>query len=68
VLLHPIHNIVSSLVHVGSGHEVVTVMVAGEVLVANADRVRAEAQVQAEEAAWRVARIQCTETWRCWKR
>jgi 5-methylthioadenosine/S-adenosylhomocysteine deaminase len=64
----PVRNIVPTLVYAGSGHEVKTVMVAGvvrvrdgEVLVANADgiraeaAVRAEAQVQAEDVARRVA-------------
>ena len=47
-----------NLVYAGSGHEVVTVMVAGkvlvrdgEVLIANEAAVRAEAQVQAAEVA-----------------
>ena len=50
------------LVYAGSGHDVKTVMVAGktlvrdgEVLVADEAAIRAEAQVQAEEVARRVA-------------
>jgi 5-methylthioadenosine/S-adenosylhomocysteine deaminase len=51
-----------NLVYAGTGHEVKTVMVAGKVLVrdgkvliADETTVRAEAQVQAEEVAQRVA-------------
>jgi 5-methylthioadenosine/S-adenosylhomocysteine deaminase len=62
VLETPVRNIVPNLVYAGSGHEVVTVMVAGkvlvrdgEVLVADEASIRAEAQVQAEEVARRVA-------------
>ena len=57
----PIRNIVPNLVYAGSGHEVVTVMVAGKVLVrdgqvltADEKAIRAEAQIQAEEVARRV--------------
>ena len=62
VLEAPVRNIVPNLVYAGSGHEVKTVMVAGkvlvcdgEVLVADEAAVRAEAQVQAEQVARRVA-------------
>jgi len=62
VLQAPVRNIVPNLVYAASGHEVKTVMVAGqvlvrdgEVLVADEATVRAEAQVQAEEVARRVA-------------
>ena len=62
VLESPIRNIVPSLVYAASGHEVRTVMVAGKVLVrdrvvltVDEDTVRAEAQVQAEAVARRVA-------------
>ena len=62
VLEAPVRNIVPNLVYAGSGHEVKTVMVAGqvlvrdgEVLVADEAAVRAEAQVQAEEVERRVA-------------
>jgi len=62
VLEAPVRNIVPNLVCAGCGHEVKTVMVAGkvlvrdgEVLVADEAAVRAEAQVQAEEVARRVA-------------
>ena len=62
VLDAPVRNIVPNLVYAGSGHEVRTVMVAGQILmrdrqVATADEatVRAEAQVQAEAVARRVA-------------
>ena len=67
VLKAPVRNILPNLVYAGSGHEVKTVMVAGKVLVRAADGVRAEvpvgdeatiraeAQVQAEEVARRVA-------------
>jgi 5-methylthioadenosine/S-adenosylhomocysteine deaminase len=58
----PVRNIVPNLVYAGSGHEVKTVMVAGkvlvrdgEVLIADEASVRAEAQMQAEEVAGRVA-------------
>jgi len=51
-----------NLVYAGSGHEVKTVMVAGQVLVregvvltADERAIRAEAQAQAEEVARRVA-------------
>ena len=61
VLEAPIRNIVPNLVYAGSGHEVVTVMVAGnvlvrdgEVLVADEAAVHAEAEAQAEETARRV--------------
>jgi len=62
VIEMPVRNIVPNLVYAGSGHEVKTVMVAGKVLVrdgevlgADEGAVRAEAQVQAEEIARRVA-------------
>ena len=62
VLLDPIRNIVPNLVYAGSGHEVKTVIVAGrilvrdyEVLTINEAAVRAEAQLQAERVAQRVA-------------
>jgi 5-methylthioadenosine/S-adenosylhomocysteine deaminase len=62
VLARPIRNIVPNLVYAASGHEVKTVMVAGKVLVsdgvvltADEEAVRAEAQIQAEEVALRVA-------------
>jgi 5-methylthioadenosine/S-adenosylhomocysteine deaminase len=62
VLEAPVRNIVPNLVYAGSGHEVKTVMVAGKVLVLNGQvlvddeaAVRAEAQVQAEGVARRVA-------------
>jgi 5-methylthioadenosine/S-adenosylhomocysteine deaminase len=62
VLEAPIRNIVSNMVYAASGHEVKTVMVAGKILVrdgealtADEDAVRAEAQVQAEVVARRVA-------------
>jgi len=62
VLDEPVRNIVPNLVYAGSGHEVKTVMVAGQVLmrdrqVLTADEaaIRAEAQEQAEELAHRVA-------------
>ena len=62
VLEAPVRNIVPNLVYAGSRHEVKTVMVAGkvlvqdgEVLVADEAAIRAEAQVQAEEVARRVA-------------
>jgi 5-methylthioadenosine/S-adenosylhomocysteine deaminase len=62
VLTAPIRNIVPNLVYAANGSEVKTVMVAGkvlvrdgEVLVADEAVVRAEAQVQAEEVARRVA-------------
>jgi 5-methylthioadenosine/S-adenosylhomocysteine deaminase len=62
VLEAPVRNIVPNLVYAASGHEVKTVMVAGRVLVrdgvvltADEDAVRAEAQVQAEALARRVA-------------
>jgi 5-methylthioadenosine/S-adenosylhomocysteine deaminase len=62
VLEAPVRNIVPNLVYAGSGHEVKTAMVAGnvlvrdgEVLVADEAAVRAEAQMQAEEVARRVA-------------
>ena len=55
-------NIVPNLVYAGSGHEVKTVIVAGKVLVrdgevltADEDAIRAEAQIQAESVARRVA-------------
>jgi 5-methylthioadenosine/S-adenosylhomocysteine deaminase len=60
----PIRNIVPNLVYAASGHEVKTVMVAwrglvrdGVVLTADEEVVRAEAQVQAEAAARRVAAV-----------
>jgi 5-methylthioadenosine/S-adenosylhomocysteine deaminase len=53
-------NTIPNLVYAGSGHEIVTVMVAGkvpvrdgEVLVADEGAIRTEAQVQAEEVARR---------------
>jgi 5-methylthioadenosine/S-adenosylhomocysteine deaminase len=62
VLTEPVHNIVPNLVYAGSGHEVVTVMAAGKVLMrdrqvltADESAIRAEAQVQAVEVARRVA-------------
>jgi 5-methylthioadenosine/S-adenosylhomocysteine deaminase len=62
VLSSPVRNLVPNLVYAGSGHEVRTVMVAGRILVrdgrvltADEDGVRAEAQVQAEALAGRVA-------------
>jgi 5-methylthioadenosine/S-adenosylhomocysteine deaminase len=62
VLEAPEGNIVPNLVYAGSGHEVKTVMVAGKVLVRDGEMlvvdeaaVRAAAQVQAQEVAWRVA-------------
>jgi 5-methylthioadenosine/S-adenosylhomocysteine deaminase len=62
VLEAPIRNIVPNLVYAASGHEVKTVMVAGQVLVrdgivltADEEAVRAEAQSQAEALAERVA-------------
>ena len=62
VLTEPVRNIVPNLVYAASGHEVKTVMVAGKVLVregdvlaADEDAIRAEAQVQAEAVAQRVA-------------
>jgi 5-methylthioadenosine/S-adenosylhomocysteine deaminase len=62
VLEAPIRNIVPNLVYAASGHEVKTVMVAGRVLVrddvvltADEDAIRAEAQIQAEAVAKRVA-------------
>jgi 5-methylthioadenosine/S-adenosylhomocysteine deaminase len=62
VLEAPVRNIVPNLVYAASGHEVKTVMVAGKVLVrdgvgltADEEAIRAEAQVQAEAVAQRVA-------------
>ncbi len=62
VLEAPVRNIVPNLVYAGSGHEVKTVMVAGEVLVqdgqvftADEETIRAEAQVQAQALSQRVA-------------
>ena len=62
VLLHPIRNLVPHLVYAGSGHEVKAVMVGGKVLVRDGEvlvtdeaALQAEAQVQAEEVARRVA-------------
>jgi 5-methylthioadenosine/S-adenosylhomocysteine deaminase len=62
VLLDPIRNIVPNLVYAGSGHEVKTVLVAGNtvikdycLLTADEARVRGEVQVQAEELSRRVA-------------
>jgi 5-methylthioadenosine/S-adenosylhomocysteine deaminase len=62
VLEAPIRNIVPNLVYAGSGHEVKTVIVAGEVLVRDGQvlatdqaATRAEAQVQAEALVQRVA-------------
>jgi 5-methylthioadenosine/S-adenosylhomocysteine deaminase len=62
VLTEPIRNIVPNLVYAASGHEVKTVMVAGKVimrdrvvLTADEAAIRAEAQVQAEAVARRVA-------------
>jgi 5-methylthioadenosine/S-adenosylhomocysteine deaminase len=62
VLETPLRNIVPNLVYAGSGYEVKTVMVAGkilvrdgEVLTADEETVRAEAQAQAEAVARRVA-------------
>jgi 5-methylthioadenosine/S-adenosylhomocysteine deaminase len=62
VLDAPVRNIVPNLVYAASGHEVKTVMVAGQVLVrdrqvltADEVAVRTEAQLQAEAVAQRVA-------------
>jgi 5-methylthioadenosine/S-adenosylhomocysteine deaminase len=62
VMQMPIRNIVPNLVYSASGHEVKTVMVAGQVLVRDGQvlavdeaSVRAEAQAQAEVIAQRVA-------------
>ena len=62
VLNLPVRNIVPNLVYAGSGHEVKTVMVAGQVLIREGQvlctdqtAVRTEAQVQAEALAQRVA-------------
>jgi 5-methylthioadenosine/S-adenosylhomocysteine deaminase len=62
VLEGPVRNIVPNLVYAGTGHEVKTVMVAGKVLVrdgvvltADEEVIRAEAQIQAEAIAQRVA-------------
>jgi 5-methylthioadenosine/S-adenosylhomocysteine deaminase len=62
VLGAPVRNIVPNLVYAASGHEVRTVMVAGQILVhdgrvltADEDAVRAQAQAQAEAVARRVA-------------
>jgi 5-methylthioadenosine/S-adenosylhomocysteine deaminase len=62
VIETPVRNIVPNLVYAGSGHEVKTVMVAGQVLVrdgqvltADEAAVRTEAQEQAEALAQRVA-------------
>jgi 5-methylthioadenosine/S-adenosylhomocysteine deaminase len=62
VLIDPIRNIIPNLVYAGSGHEVKTVMVAGQVIVRDYQvltvdeaALRAEAQAQAAEVARRVA-------------
>ena len=62
VLDAPVRNLVPNLVYAASGHEVQAVMVAGRVLVrdgqvltADEEAVRAEAQVQARVLARRVA-------------
>jgi 5-methylthioadenosine/S-adenosylhomocysteine deaminase len=62
VLEGPVRNIVPNLVYAASGHEVRTVMVSGKILVrdrqvltADEEAVRAEAQVQAEMVAQQVA-------------
>jgi 5-methylthioadenosine/S-adenosylhomocysteine deaminase len=62
VLEAPVRNIVPNLVYAASGHEVKTVMVAGKILVrdgvvltADEEAIRAEAQVQADTLARRVA-------------
>jgi 5-methylthioadenosine/S-adenosylhomocysteine deaminase len=62
VLSDPIRNIVPNLVYAGSGHEVKTVMVAGQILVQDYQAltvdeaaIRAEAQAQAEAIDRRVA-------------
>jgi 5-methylthioadenosine/S-adenosylhomocysteine deaminase len=62
VLDAPVRNLLPNLVYAASGHEVKTVMVAGQVLVcdgqvlaADEDAVRAEAQAQAEALAQHVA-------------
>ena len=62
VLDAPVRNIVPNLVYAASGHEVKTVMVAGQVLMrdgqilaADESAIRAEAQTQAEAVARRVA-------------
>jgi 5-methylthioadenosine/S-adenosylhomocysteine deaminase len=58
----PVRNIVPNLVYAGSGHEVRTVVIAGQIVVrdgqaltADESAIRAEAQVQAEALARRVA-------------
>jgi 5-methylthioadenosine/S-adenosylhomocysteine deaminase len=62
VLIDPIRNIIPNLVYAGSGHEVKTAMVAGQVIVRDYQvltvdeaALRAEAQAQAAEVARRVA-------------
>ena len=62
ILDAPVRNLVPNLVYAASGHEVMAVMVAGKVLVrdgqvltADEDAVRAEAQAQARALARRVA-------------
>jgi 5-methylthioadenosine/S-adenosylhomocysteine deaminase len=61
VLGMPVRNIVPNLVYAASGHEVKTVMIAGQVvmrdrqvLTADEAAIRAEAQAQAEAVARRV--------------
>ena len=61
VLVDPIRNIVPNLVYAGSGHEVKTIIIAGEIVVqdyqvltVDEDAIRAEAQAQADEIARRV--------------
>jgi 5-methylthioadenosine/S-adenosylhomocysteine deaminase len=62
VIGEPVRNVIPNLVYAGSGHEVRTVMVAGKILVQDGRAltideasIRAEAQVQAEIIARRVA-------------
>jgi 5-methylthioadenosine/S-adenosylhomocysteine deaminase len=62
ILEGPVRNIVPNLVYAGSGHEVRTVVIAGQVVVrdgqvltADEAAIRAEAQAQAEAVARRVA-------------
>jgi 5-methylthioadenosine/S-adenosylhomocysteine deaminase len=62
VLTAPVRNIVPNLVYAATGHEVTMVMVAGkalvregQVLTADEESIRAQAQAQAEEVAARVA-------------
>jgi 5-methylthioadenosine/S-adenosylhomocysteine deaminase len=71
----PVRNILPNLVYAASGHEVKTVMVAGQVLVrdgqvltADEAAVRAEAQAQAEALAQRVSADPVHRAWPCWRR